>query len=284
MQVTFVYLKVLLETKMKIYNVQCYARRTERNKQSIIYNSVDPPKKVEIRPSPKFKGAESGIQHAKWMLNPFCGKWVKDNRANTQLKVLWKIVQYLSLQLYQEYLTRQTYDIYESCMKKGFYTEPGEYTRYSVPDMGSIDALATAKKVSTYITYDVEFPELAKIQNTETPWYGLHRAVNFFKLLGVSRLNSLNLYHFIINNFRKEYLYKVPFMEYGFRAQYIIPIPWKRIDTNILNILNKIKQNFTTPLVSKHNETPEKCPYPPATFDKQNREELRYIDVFNLGN
>lgn len=54
-------------------------------------------------------------------------------------------------------------------MEKGFYTQPGKNTPYSVPDMGSIDAFATAKKVSRYITYDIEHPELSISNNPKKP-------------------------------------------------------------------------------------------------------------------
>jgi hypothetical protein len=41
---------------------------------------------------------------------------------------------------------------------------------YSVPDMKNIDAFTTTQKIRTFLTWNIEYPELSKNQNAEKAW------------------------------------------------------------------------------------------------------------------
>ena len=92
---------------------------------------------------------------------------------------------------------------------------------------------------------DVEHPEHSGGNDIAEPWYGLVRARTLFRMLGILKLNRMNLFSFIGRNCTPENLYDVNHPTKVFGSTYLIAIPYKTPNFSVKVPLKNVMGNLT---------------------------------------
>ncbi len=260
-----------------------------RNNTPLILNKQNNRKRVLRRPKPALIGSES-IKKCGWLNKRGCLKIVINDREKTMLdfqSITWSqqagILKRIS---YQTAL-----DIYAQYKSSGFYYSVDNYM-YSVPFMDTINALSGFKKLCFYLTYDIKNLQDSKSQTPGRAWYGLRRAVSFFRYFGISSLNLESLYDFIIRNTIAENLCDViltgPNNECNniyFRARYIIPVPQTIGRSEAAQtLLDKFSNKLELESIPQKEEEPNICPFSSIELNQEEEDQLKSVNIGYLGN